>query len=48
MTGIAFAILLVTIVASVSATGALCVALERHSQREMRRQRFGLAPLNFP
>ncbi len=48
MSAITIAILVFALVGSIGATAALCMAIERHSQREGRRLLFGLAPLDFP
>ncbi len=48
MSGLTVAILVSTLLGSVAATAALCLAIQRHSLREGRRLLFGLGPLNFP
>jgi hypothetical protein len=48
MTGFTIAILIVSVVASIGANAALCMAIQRHSRGTQRREIFGLKPLNFP
>jgi hypothetical protein len=48
MPGLVIGILVLTLMLSVVATAALCTAIERHRRHTLRREVFGLRPLNFP
>ena len=47
MPGLAYVVIIGSLVVTAFATAAWCIAIERHNKSSKRREAFGLAPLEF-